>query len=338
MKKMADRQCKLSIVVPIYNTASYLRRCLDSLLPDLEDGQIEAILIDDGSTDGSDEIAREYADSVPEGIRLYRQENRGQGHARNAGIKAAKGDFFGFVDADDWIEPRMFSRMLEAAERSDADMVVCDYFKEYPSGKHERIDYIKTGADGIDPRLEKHALFGCGYSLWNKLVRKALFERLGLEFPEGMIFEDLAVVPQLVIESRRIVNVGEALYHYRMRASSTIHAGGAQMFDVFKALSIVTETIPDMFCEEREYLILGELAYYAMPRYCRSADRALYGVFALRCLAYIAKTCPQWTRNRYVLRASLPKRLYLAIVLHRPLVRVACLVPLIVKLLNRNEI
>ena len=111
---MDTEQSKISIIIPVYNKEAYLERCLDSVLAQTHKS-LEVLLIDDGSTDGSPAICEKYAKKDPR-IRVLTQENAGASAARNAGIEAAGGDYIGFVDADDWIEPGMYAALLEGIQ------------------------------------------------------------------------------------------------------------------------------------------------------------------------------------------------------------------------------
>jgi len=115
----------LSVIVPIYNVDRYLKKCLDSLLNQTYTN-LEIILINDGSTDSSYEICKQYAGKDPR-FRLINKENGGLGQARNVGLENANGDIYAFVDSDDWIDIRMFEKMISAMEEYNADIVQCNY-------------------------------------------------------------------------------------------------------------------------------------------------------------------------------------------------------------------
>ena len=125
MNNSTDRSIKVSIVVPVYNAEKYLVQCLDSVVNQtLKD--VEIILIDDGSTDGSAEICKRYL-SDPR-VTYYHKENEGLAAARQDGMERASGEYIGFVDSDDWIEPDMYERMYGAAKKENADVVMCNLF------------------------------------------------------------------------------------------------------------------------------------------------------------------------------------------------------------------
>ena len=176
----AESKPAVSVIVPVYNVAPYLRRCVDSLLcQTLRD--IEIILIDDGSTDGSGQLCDEYAAGDAR-IRVIHQENAGLSEARNAGIDRARADFFMFVDSDDWVEPEYCGLPLAVAKEQQADLVM--FQRRYMRRGNE----IKKQAPIPEgPKTQEEALRllidGVRVSVWNKLYQRDLFR--GYRHPEG---------------------------------------------------------------------------------------------------------------------------------------------------------
>ena len=113
----------ISVIVPVYNVKSYLSACLDSILNQDFDSY-EIVVVDDGSTDGSGELAEQYASRHTDKIRVLHQENQGLGGARNTGIKDAKGEYVAFIDSDDWIKPNMLSTLWKEIQQTGADIAV----------------------------------------------------------------------------------------------------------------------------------------------------------------------------------------------------------------------
>ena len=118
----------ISVIVPVYNVEPYLRKCLDSIVNQTY-RDFEILIIDDGSTDGSGRICDEYAEKDSR-IKVFHTENRGLSCARNLGLAEAKGEWIGFVDSDDWIEPDMYEVLIRRAEETGADVVECSHYKE----------------------------------------------------------------------------------------------------------------------------------------------------------------------------------------------------------------
>jgi len=212
------REALISVIVPVYKVEPYLRKCLDSIL-----GQtyrnLEILLIDDGSPDRCGEICEEYA--AKDGrIKAIHQANGGLSSARNRGLARATGDFIGFVDSDDWIEPDMYDYLLSGMRRAEAEIAVCGRYE------HARETCVVRGWPREEPLNREEALRALLENdrlknfMWDKLWRRELFA--DLRFPEGRTFEDMAVAHKLFAKALRVVCLPEAKYHYRLRSGSIL--------------------------------------------------------------------------------------------------------------------
>lgn len=177
---------QLSVVVPIYNTGSYLRKCLRSLTcQTLAD--IEIILIDDGSSDDSGKICDEYA-SKDSRIHVVHKKNEGVSIARNVGIEMSKGEYIGFMDSDDWAEHEMFKEMMDAAVETHVDIVICDMLNIYEDGR-KKLDTISllTGDCLImKSNISPHLLIELTEGAWRCIYRKELLNFYDIKFPSGL--------------------------------------------------------------------------------------------------------------------------------------------------------
>lgn len=204
---------KLSIIVPVYNAEAYLRPCLDSLLGQTI-GDFEIILINDGSTDGSQSVIEEYKRTYPQIIRSQTVENGGQGRARNIGMELAQGDWLGFVDSDDWIDLRMYEKLYKAAQAENAEVAVCGILSVAEDGSTEELPVWQEG----------RALFAAG-SVSNKLFKRSAVE--GIRFPEGLWYEDFAFSANAIMRAEKTAFVEENLYFYRRGQTSTMNNNNA---------------------------------------------------------------------------------------------------------------
>jgi len=182
---------KVSACVPVFNTASLLGRCLDSLVSQsIKD--LEIIVVDDGSTDSSPEVIQTYAARDPR-IVTVRQANAGLGATRNAGLRAATGDYVAFLDSDDWVEPDCYEVLHAQAEATGADLIICDYaIHRATSGDEKPCVYrhppeVRKKDDYVRALLERRVP---GFS-WNKLYRRSTLMDGGLLFPLRGEFENL---------------------------------------------------------------------------------------------------------------------------------------------------
>lgn len=211
----------LSVIIPVYNIEPYLRKCIESVLNQTYTN-MEVILIDDGSTDGSGAICDEYQ-SKDRRVKVFHKENGGQSTARNWGLRIATGEFLGFVDADDYIETDMYESLLREMDE-DVDIVTCGTFIDFPENQHSqnKLAYYISKRQKFDnisaiEELLRYNIF-C-YSVCDKIFRKKLFDNI--RFPEGRTCEDLPVAYALFAKSRNVVHLGQPKYHYFQRDNST---------------------------------------------------------------------------------------------------------------------
>lgn len=198
----------VSVIVPVYNIEKYVRKCLDSLTSQSYEN-IEIIVVDDGSTDGSGEICDEIA-SKDKRVEVFHKKNGGLSSARNYGIKKAKGEYVCLVDGDDYVKRDFAKIMMEGMDRGDVDIVVCGYNAEIPkagvmSGKEATIRLL-TQQENVD------------IIAWNKMYRRCLFDKI--QYPEGQNYEDSLTTYKLLAEARNVAYVAESLYVYVERGGS----------------------------------------------------------------------------------------------------------------------
>lgn len=216
---MPENNPVISVIVPVYNVEPYLCQCLDSLLAqDFDDW--EAILVDDGSTDGSGAVCDEYA-TADSRFRVIHQANGGVANARNAALTEAVGEYICFVDPDDWIDSWFFAQMLQAAEDSKCDIVVTGFIYEHPDRSIPSKSHFPTRTFGIDEfstLLCKDKEFQ-NY-MWNKLFHRKLITLV----PEGIrYFEDMYNLIEWVRKADKVLFLSECRgYHYRQRNTSIL--------------------------------------------------------------------------------------------------------------------
>lgn len=215
---------ELSIIVPVYNVEKYLKQCLDSLLSQEYDSY-EIILVDDGSEDKSSLICDEYAKRFPKVVVIH-QANRGVSDARNRGILTARGKYIAFVDADDFVSPEMYKRLIEVLESSKSDIVCCemDYYNETGSkikGGNTSLPQSMTGKE-----FTAH-IFDQPKTVTGRVYNKVYYRDKVIElFDESLhICEDLLFVVNYCIRCESASYVNEAYYHIRERDDSLSRSG-----------------------------------------------------------------------------------------------------------------
>lgn len=201
----------VSVIIPIYNVAPYLRECLDSIISQSYTN-LEIILVDDGSTDHCPQICDEYAQNDKRIIVIHKA-NGGLSDARNAGMKIATADYWTFVDSDDYCHPKMIETLLKPMlENKDIGASCCDCSSKKLS---KRIKKYKV-FDTVDYFLEKW-----GASAWSKMFRKELFD--DIIFPIGKLLEDLMTIYKPLYKTKKIAYNDTSLYYYRIRSGSILH-------------------------------------------------------------------------------------------------------------------
>lgn len=212
---------KLSIIVPVYNTAAWLKRCLDSVLKPGCSPDVEIVAVNDGSTDNSREILSDYEARWSEVVRVIDTPNGGLGHARNTGVEAARGDWLLFLDSDDWLTPDAVHEMIKVLDTTAPtdDIVVFD-LKHVDEAGNELAYFRGTEREGAFRFEDFPEFLFSPHNAVNKLWRRELFSDTGIRFPDRLWFEDLATVPRLYLHARTVVPVRSAWYCYYQRPGS----------------------------------------------------------------------------------------------------------------------
>lgn len=218
---------KLSIIVPIYNVAAYLRKCVESLL-NQDYSDYEIILVDDGSTDESGKIADSLACEQPNIIRTIHQVNQGLSGARNTGTDAALGEYIVFVDSDDYWELNVLGDLILQIEQSDLDVLRFKYqhvnanyevFSPYKSDPYIFDNYSAEPTTGINFLNNR---MGTGCYAWAFVLKRELLDNC--KFTPGIYFEDTDWTPRMLLKAKRVASTDRVVYNYLMREGSITHA------------------------------------------------------------------------------------------------------------------
>lgn len=208
---------KVSVVVPVYNTEKYLRKCLDSLVNQTLDG-VEIVAVNDGSPDGCRAILEEYKEKYPERMIVLHKENGGQASARNLAFQHCSGEYIGFLDSDDFVKPEMFERMYQKALENGADYVACGYTDVTYEDDREIVlqEYVASRP----AKKTEDMFFGALASPFLHLYKRELIVENHITFPEGVIYEDTAFYLDLIPYVKRLAVIEESLA-YRLRHSNS---------------------------------------------------------------------------------------------------------------------
>lgn len=216
-----EKEKLISVIVTAYNIEEYLPRCMDSLLAQTYH-PLEIILVDDGSSDQTPKICDEYAKKSPK-IKVIHRENGGPSAARNAGLKEVHGDFIGYVDGDDWVEPDMYEEMLNACLKTGAEIAVCTYRQVgeggeeiYPTGNVVEL----SREEALEWYISGHPQYHIYHSVWSKLFDKRVIEKIS--FSEGRKSEDIMYTTWAMTRAAKCVFLDTPYYNYMVDRESSI--------------------------------------------------------------------------------------------------------------------
>lgn len=211
---------KVTIIIPVYNTALLLPRCLHSVVNQTLK-ETEIICVNDGSTDHSLSVLQDWADKDKR-ITIINQENGRQGKARNAAMAVAQGEYIGMIDSDDYIPDNYFETLYNTAKSNNAEIAICGIIKEKPTGNRTVIEFKESIV--ATTTEEKLQICKCPpeFHPVNKLYRREMLERIGLRFAEGVQYEDVMFVFRAICESNRLATVPNLFYRYVLNSSSTV--------------------------------------------------------------------------------------------------------------------
>jgi glycosyltransferase involved in cell wall biosynthesis len=235
----------LSVIVPAYNAQEWLPQCLDSILVQTY-RNLELIVVDDGSTDGTGELCDGYALRDPR-VRILHVPNGGPGVARKTGLDSSGGGWVAFVDSDDWVDSRMFEVLIAAAHEHGADISGCAPCNERPDGSRWSNFSDCSSGPVSGKRCNLDILYQTGHAwgaMWGKIYRREIFD--GIEFPSLSNLEDYVVMTRVYDRVPKIWFSEEQLYHHCLREGS-LSSGG---FSRSKIRSIdAAETIRKYFAD-----------------------------------------------------------------------------------------
>ncbi len=218
-----DERLLLSVIVPVYNTAAYLGKCLDSILAAFDElgNPAEILVINDGSTDESAQIIARYAIDFPDRIQVFSKPNGGLSDVKNFGLARARGEFVTFVDSDDWVDPGIYRELLGLIASEQADVAICDIECIFQATNTARVSHCinPERPDALMQVLDTPLMT----SSCNKVVRRMLYD--GLSFPVGLNNEDVTVTPLVLARARRVCHTFSPAYKYVQRAGSIQNSG-----------------------------------------------------------------------------------------------------------------
>ena len=303
MKKNPD----ISIIVPVYNGESYIKKCIDSLVNQTKK-EIEIIIVNDGSSDNTEKKIKEYDD---ERIKYFKNKNKGIGYSRNFGIVKSTGKYLMFIDSDDYIEENTCEELYEKAKNEDLDLVVCDFYREFSNKKlKEEIIEDFSNTKLIDnPKL----LRTVNLSPWNKLYRRDLIIKNDIRFIEDLKYEDAPFVIECLYKAKLIGKLNKCLNHYVIRDNSETTIRDEKCFDILKIIDIFRKLLKDerKLKNELDKLTVRIITNYTIQQR-KQKDKKVAKKFIDEAFNYLETNIPDYKDNKYyenrgVLRRTIEK-------------------------------
>ena len=298
---------KVSIIVPIYNVEKYLERCIESLVGQTLEN-IQIILVNDGSTDNSGKIAKEYATKNQDKIMYLEKENGGLSDARNYGIPYATGEYIAFLDSDDYIDKEAYKEMYNKAKQENADYVECDFVWEYPNKLKEdkQIEY----------KNKKEMLAFVRVVAWNKLIKREIIEKNNLRFPKGLRYEDVEFTYKLIPHLTKVSYVDKCFIHYTQRENSIANVQNARTSEIFTILDNVISYYKENnlykeYEDELEYNYTRYLLCSSLKRICKIQDKETRVELINKTWNNLNSKFPNWKKNKILNTVNSVKNKYM---------------------------
>jgi glycosyltransferase involved in cell wall biosynthesis len=292
---MNNTNVKVSIIVPIYNVENYLEKCLDSLTgQSLND--IEILAVNDGSTDSSLKILENYASKDPR-IVVLDKENGGLSDARNYAFPYIHGEYVGFIDSDDYVDPKMYEVMYNRAIETSSDIVECNL--------HHTFDDYEDTEIGRHIHDKKELIMNGRSVVWNKIYKTSWLLETGVRFPKGLIYEDVNFYCKIVPFLNKIDYVEEPFVHYVQRGTSINNFQTLKTMQIFDILDDIhkfyeEKGFMDDYGEALEFLYTRILLCSSLSRMSRIKDPSDRKKAISSNWNKLVSTFPNWRKGRYL--------------------------------------
>ena len=288
------------------NIEKYIKKCLDSLVNQTLQ-EIQIILVNDGSTDESGNIAKEYASKYTNKIIYLEKENGGLSDARNFGMRYTEGEYIAFLDSDDYVENTMYEEMYNKALQENSDYVECDFLWEYPDKvkKDKRIPYSN----------KKEMLTNVRVVAWNKLIKREILEKNNISFPKGLRYEDIEFTYKLIPYLNKVSYVDKEFVHYVQRNNSIANVQNERTAEVFTIFDNIIKYYQEKnfyeeYKEELEYSYSRILLCSSLKRICKIKDSKTRKKLIEETFEKLYQQFPLWKENKILNNRSI-KNMYM---------------------------
>lgn len=293
---------KVSIIVPVYNTGKYIKKCIESLLNQTHKN-LEIILINDGSKDNSEEIILSYKDSR---IKYIAKENEGIGKTRNLGIEVASGDYLMFIDSDDYIREDCVEKFLQKCQKTNCDLVISNFYEDKKVLKEVKYPYFEDSSLKDNPDiLNKVNLGPC-----NKIYSKELFSDPKNRFVEDLKYEDAPFVCRMLCTAKKIGKIDECLSYYVIHDNSQTTVRDKKTYDIIRICKIIDEDLREfsyLDIQRIDLLVMILTDYTIQQRYI--SDKKVRDRFIDDAFIFLNTLSSKWRKTEYLNNFSKLKRI-----------------------------
>jgi len=284
---------KFSIIIPCYNAAFIIEKCLDSIAAQTYH-DFEVILVDDCSSDNTIQILKDYQKKSDINIHIQNlPQNSGPGKARNKGLEYAKGEYITFVDCDDYVEKDFLKKVAEIIEKKSFDCVLIDYYRVYKEEKKSCHTILKQE----DLYIKEVFALSSG-STWGKFYKREILEQNHISYPSVMRGEDLAFNKQALAHCQNFYYLNEPLYNYVINPNSIMN--NKKTIDIEKyeiVFDCIKKNIPKEYSEELEFIYIKNIFYPMMKEavILRKNRKTLKNT-----IIQLQQKYPHWIQNKYL--------------------------------------
>ena len=296
----------VSVIVPAYNVEKYIGKCLDSLVSQTLEN-MEIIVVNDASTDSTQKIVDTYVGKYPNLITSYTKPNGGIADVRNFALTKVTGEYFGFLDSDDFAEKEMFETLYLRAKEQDADIVSSNFFWQYPNKTLIGYDGPYNG--------KKDMLVKSMATLWSKIYKTDFVKNLNISFPKGYRYEDVFFLYCLAPYTDRVSHVPGPFVHYVQREGSITHANDNRVRDMIHVFSEIEHFYKERalyteYKEELEYLYVRFFLGNSLLRTLQIEDKKFRNNLIDETWSLLNELFPNWKKNRYIQNETGFKKIY----------------------------
>ncbi len=291
----------VSIIVPVYNVEQYLEKCVNSII-NQSYKNLEIILVDDGATDNSGKICDELA-KLDNRIKVYHKENGGLSDARNYGVERATGEYIGFVDSDDYIDPEMYEKLYEAIKKENVDVAECNLKIIYPNRvelyTNEKYFRVCTKQEYLEEYLKIDKVFG---SACVRLIKSNIVKKL--KFPIGKLYEDTYYAHDLIREVDKYVIMDNPYYNYFMREESITNTKfNPRIFDLIEIVEKLHKMTYNNYPSLKEEADCRKMyAYFSVLNSIVYEDDYKNNKYYLQVINYFKENYIELLKNKHITR------------------------------------